>query len=99
AEIAAPFVGPGETFRIELKLYTAEELTRHTRRWKATWVPWAVIAGGAAVGIAGGLMEVAANSSYKDFDNAVAKCVSASSTSSCKSVPSITNLRDSGDSK
>ena len=29
--INAPFIGPGENFRIELKLYTAEELTRYNR--------------------------------------------------------------------
>ena len=38
--VDAPFIDPGETFRIELKLYTAEELTRYKRRWKErTWVP------------------------------------------------------------
>ena len=38
AQIDAPFVGPGEHFRIELKLYTHEELTRYKRRWDTTWI-------------------------------------------------------------
>lgn len=49
AHIGAPFIGPGEKFRIELKLYTAEELTRYHRKWEATWMPWTVAAAGVVV--------------------------------------------------
>jgi hypothetical protein len=52
--INAPFIGPSENFRIELKLYTAEELTRYNRRWQSTWLPYAVLGGGVALGVLGG---------------------------------------------
>jgi hypothetical protein len=98
AEIDAPFIGPGETFRIELKLYTAEELTRHKRLWKSTWVPWLVVGAGVAIAGGGALLEMSANSSYKDFDDAVAKCTAASGTG-CANDSSIKSKRDSGDTK
>ena len=34
--INAPYIGPGEKFRIELKLYTTEKLTRYHHKWQAT---------------------------------------------------------------
>jgi hypothetical protein len=98
AEIEAPFIGPGEVFRIELKLYTAEELTRYKRRWKARWMPYAVIGGGVVVGLLGGAMELSANSSYSDFDAAVARCA-AQGGGSCADTASIQSMRDSGDTK
>ncbi len=100
AEIEAPFIGPGETFRIELKLYTAEELTRTKRRWNATWLPYAVIGGGVAMGLAGAGLELSANSSYQGFDDAVAKCVADSGAmSACASSSDLQGMRDSGDTK
>lgn len=99
ARITAPFIGPGETFRIELKLYTAEELTRYRRRWNRTWVPYAVIGGGALIGIAGGLFELSASSTYKDYDDAVAKC-STDNNSACPSTRTdLLDMRKSGDTK
>src|SRR5690606_8428506 len=69
--INAPYVEPGQNFRIELKLYTAEELTRYNRRWNATWMPYAVIGAGAALGVVGIGLELSANASYNDYDMAV----------------------------
>ncbi|MGE0551472.1 MAG: PEGA domain-containing protein [Kofleriaceae bacterium] len=99
--VDAPFIGPGETFRIELKLYTAEELTRYKRRWQRTWVPYAVIGAGVAAGIAGGLLELSARSSYDDFDTRVARCnEAAGGNAGCDiTTPGLTDLRDSGDTK
>jgi hypothetical protein len=98
ARVTAPFIGPGETFRIELKLYTAEELTRYRRRWDTTWMPYAVIGGGALVGLIGGALELSANSSYKDFDTAVAKCNTAA-MGCASSTPGLVDMRNSGDTK
>lgn len=95
AEIEAPFIGPGEVFRIELKLYTAEELTRYKRRWNAKWMPWAVIGGGVLVGLVGGALELSASSSYRDFDDAVAKC----GATGCSNAEELISKRDSGDTK
>jgi hypothetical protein len=97
ARVNAPFIGPGETFRIELKLYTAEELTRYRRRWDQAWMPYAVIGGGALVGLIGGGLELAANSNYKDFNTAVAKCNTPAM--GCAVTPSLLDMRSSGDTK
>ena len=98
ARVTAPFIGSGETFRIELKLYTAEELTRYNRKWNTTWMPYAVIGGGAALALAGGLFELSAQSSYKDFNTAVANCNMP--TMGCPvSKPGLLDMRNSGDTK
>lgn len=101
ARVTAPFIGPGETFRIELKLYTAEELTRHHRVWQRTWMPYTVIGAGVLVGIVGGLFELSASSSYKDFDNAIAKCAMQSAPMGCsvEQNPGLLDPRHSGDTK
>ena len=95
--ITAPFIGPGETFRIELKLYTAEELTRYNRRWNATWMPYAVMGGGVALGIAGVAFELAADSSYNDYDKRVAACNM--NNAGCPTTAALTDMRTSGDTK
>lgn len=95
--INAPFIGPGEKFRIELKLYTAEELTRYHRRWDATWMPYAVIGGGVLVGAIGGLFEISARSSYSDYDMKVAAC--SMNNSGCPASSELTDLKKSGDGK
>jgi hypothetical protein len=98
ARVTAPFIGPGETFRIELKLYTIEELTRYRRRWDRTWMPYTVIGAGALVGIVGGIFELSARSSFNDFDTAVAKCNTAAMGCSA-STPGLLDMRSSGNTK
>jgi hypothetical protein len=93
--INAPFIGPGENFRIELKLYTAEELTRYNRRWDATWMPYAVMGSGVALGALGVVFELSAKGKYNDYDKAVAAC--STSTMGCETNSAITDLRSSGD--
>lgn len=95
--ITAPFIGPGEHFRIELKLYTAEELTRYNRRWDATWMPYAVIGGGVAMGIVGVGLELAAGSSYNDYDKRVSAC--SMQNAGCPTTAELTDIRKSGDTK
>jgi tetratricopeptide (TPR) repeat protein len=95
--INAPFIGPGENFRIELKLYTAEELTRYNRRWQATWMPYAVLGAGVATGMLGVVLELSANASYNDYDKAVADCNV--QNMGCPTTTDITSIRDSGDTK
>lgn len=99
AQVDAPFIGPGETYRLELTLYTAEELTRHKRKWEAKWMPYAVVGGGIALGLAGVLLEVSANSSYDDYDAAVAKCNTDSMSMGCANDGSVADMRKSGDTK
>ncbi len=97
-EAEASFIGPGETFRIELNLYSQEELTRTKRRWNAKWMPYAVLGGAVAVGAFGALMQVSAGSSYDDFDAAVARCNETSNNMGCDA-DTVVDMRDSGDTK
>lgn len=99
AQVDAPSIEPGQKFRIELQLYTSEELTRYKRRWDATWMPYAVIGAGVVLGGVGALMATSAQSSYDDFDKAVARCNDESSGTGCMVDSSISKLRDSGDTK
>jgi hypothetical protein len=102
AQVDAPFIGPGETYRLELTLYTAEELTRFKRRWDAKWMPYAVIGGGVAMALVGVGLELSANSSYNEYDAAVARCSSATNNMGCTDMGEIANIqsmRESGDTK
>ncbi|HEY4245186.1 MAG TPA: hypothetical protein VGM88_35460 [Kofleriaceae bacterium] len=74
ARITAPYVGPGEHFRIELKLYTAEELTRYKRKWDRVWAPYTVIGAGVVVGLGAVGAELLARHDYREFDKEVAAC-------------------------
>jgi tetratricopeptide (TPR) repeat protein len=96
ARITAPFIGPGEAFRVELKLYTAEELTRYHRRWEQAWIPYAVIGAGALAGAVGGGLELSARASYRDYDAAVTRC---SADAPCTTTPGLRALRDRGDTR
>jgi hypothetical protein len=100
-EVDAPFVGPGEHFRIELKLYTVAELTRYRRRWDATWMPYAVLGGGVFVGAVSSLLALSATSNYADYDRKVQQCSMGVGvgTSGCDATPSLTSIRNSGDTK
>ncbi len=95
--VNAPYIGGGEKFRIELRLYTAEELTRYTRRWQTTWMPYAVIGAGLVVGFAGGLLEESAASSYRQYDSKVAACNMMNM--GCPQSSTLSDLRSSGDTK
>jgi hypothetical protein len=99
ARVTAPFIGPGETFRIELKLYTAEELTRYRRRWDRTWMPYAVIGAGALVGLIGGGLELSASSTYSDYQSSVAKCNTAAKGCELDKNQNLVDMRKSGDTK
>jgi hypothetical protein len=97
ARVNAPYVGPGEHFRIELKLYTADELTRYHRRWSATWLPYAVAGGGLALGAAAAVFEVSAQHSYRDYDAKVKACNQ--NDAGCPQSAALTDLRNTGDTK
>ena len=95
--INAPFIGPGENFRIELKLYTSEELTRYNRRFKATWMPYTVLGTGVALGLTGVVLELSANASYNNYDKQVAACNMGNM--GCPTTTELQSIRESGDTK
>jgi tetratricopeptide (TPR) repeat protein len=95
--IGAPFIGPGETYRIELKLYTAEELTRYNRRWQTKWMPYAVLGAGVAIGLGGVVLELSAGATYNDYDKKVVACNM--NNLGCPTTNELTSIRESGDTK
>lgn len=99
AQVDAPFIGPGETYRLELTLYTADELTRYKRQWSSKYMPYAVVGGGIVLGLVGVGLELSANSSYSDYDTAVAKCNADASSAGCSNMGSVADMRKSGDTK
>lgn len=98
ARVTAPFIGPGEKFRIDLKVYTAEELTRFRRKWQNTWFPYIFLGAGAVVGLTAGGLELSAQSSYDQYNTKVAACNTTAAGCSTNT-PGITSQRDSGDTK
>ena len=97
ARIKAPYIGPGEHFRIELKLYTAEDLTRYHRKFDKTWIPYAVAGGGLVVAGVGALLQLSAKSSYNDFDKRIEAC--SMNNSGCTASSDLTSIKNSGDTK
>ncbi|HSR99944.1 MAG TPA: hypothetical protein VLM79_22975 [Kofleriaceae bacterium] len=99
ARVETPFVGAGETFRINLKVYTTPELTRYSRKWDSAWVPWTVMGAGAAIVLTGGLLQIAAQSDYDEFNKQVLACNTPQQACEIAKHKEITNIRESGDSK
>jgi hypothetical protein len=98
ARIVAPYIGPGEKYRIELKVYTLDDTTRYRTKWQNTWFPYAVLGAGAVVGLTAGALELSAQSSYDEFNTRVAACNT--TTAGCPTAtPGIVSLRDSGNTK
>jgi PEGA domain len=93
--VEAPYIGPGETMRFTLKLFSAEELTRHKRMWKATWIPWTVAGTGGAIAIASGVLYAAGRSDIQDFDARITQC----GTMGCEITSELQDMRQSGDTK
>jgi tetratricopeptide (TPR) repeat protein len=75
-------LGPGEVMRLELKLFTDDELTRERRAMPA-WVPWVVLGGGAVVVGAGGFLHAQARDELDDYDAAIQSCAAASPSGGC----------------
>ncbi len=93
--VEAPYIGPGETMRFSLKLFSDKELTRYKRRWDATWMPWAVAGAGGAIAIGAGVLLVSGRSDISDFDARISEC----GTEGCPITGELTDMRESGDTK
>jgi hypothetical protein len=67
------FLGPGTKKDIDINLYTVDDLTFERRKF-ASWIPYAVMGGGAVVGVIGGIIHAGATSRYDDFDAFIEAC-------------------------
>lgn len=93
--VEAPYIGPGETMRFALTLYSAKELTRYRRRWSRTWFPWSVAGGGGALAIAAGVLYASGRSDVRDFDARITRC----GPTGCPITAELTDMRDRASSK
>jgi hypothetical protein len=82
---------PGETTKLDMRVYTAEELTRYRRSW-SPWKPWALLGAGAALAASGGYFHMQARSNFRDFDAGINLC------GGCVPEPDLANKRTRGDS-
>ncbi len=82
---------PGESVKLELKLFTVDELTEYKRRWSA-WKPWAVVGAGALVVAGGGIIHLQARNSFRDFDTGILSC-----STGCVPTPELANKLTRGD--
>jgi hypothetical protein len=98
ARIVAPYIGPGEKYRVELKVYTAEDLRRYRTKWANTWFPYAIVGAGAVFGLTAGVLKLSAQSSFDDFNARVAAC-NTMAAGCAATTPGITSERDSGNTK
>ncbi|WP_164018787.1 PEGA domain-containing protein [Pyxidicoccus trucidator] len=82
---------PGEKVQVQLKLYTADDVTRYRRRWSG-WLPWSVMGAGMAVAGSGALLHQRAQDRLDALDTEVAAC-----TEGCFPGPTVVRLRNQAD--
>ncbi|MHB8875343.1 MAG: hypothetical protein ACYC8T_16785 [Myxococcaceae bacterium] len=81
----------------ELKLFTAEDLTEYRRRWSG-YVPWAVVAGGAALAGGGYGLHSAARGSFAGYDQQIRECAASQvETGGCVPSVAVAGQRQRGD--
>lgn len=85
----------GETTAIEMKLYTAAELTEYRRLWPV-WVPWLVVGLGAAAAGGGAGLHAASAGAFQAFDRGVAGCLSPD-TGGCRPSVALLAQKQTGD--
>ncbi|MBM7113453.1 hypothetical protein [Archangium primigenium] len=64
---------PGETLSLDMKLFTANDLTRYRRRWSAA-MPWLVMGAGAALTGGGVLLHLQSRERFNAFDTGINAC-------------------------
>jgi hypothetical protein len=77
-----PMLPPGVKTTVDLKLYTAEELTHYKRRWHQA-MPWSILAAGVVVAAVGGILHWQAGEKMKEYDSGVSACSMGSMNGGC----------------
>ncbi|MCG8418545.1 MAG: hypothetical protein MJE77_11435 [Proteobacteria bacterium] len=85
-----------DNLSLELKLYTAEDVTGYRRRW-SRWKPWTVFGVGTALALTGAGFHWAAVSNYDDFDQRIEDCRTDPNRPGCRETEDILPIRDRAD--
>jgi len=93
-------LGAHETMRLNLKLFTDEELTRE-KRVMPNWIPYAAGGFGLVMLGVGGLMQQQANSTMKTYDAEIALCSQSTTSHGCDmaSSPQYADKKHSAETK
>lgn len=91
-----PILLAGQKHVIDLKVYTADELTHYKRRW-ANALPWSVLAGGIVIAGAGGIMHWQAASKISAYDSGVSACSAQSMSGGCHPDSALSDKRTAGE--
>jgi hypothetical protein len=77
-----PMLLPGEKTTLDLKMYTAEQLTRYKRRWSQA-LPIGLLVTGIVIAGGGGIMHWQANEQFKQYDTGVTTCSAGNALGGC----------------
>jgi hypothetical protein len=91
-----PTLPAGETTKIELRMFTAEQLTHYKRRWPL-YMPLAVLAAGVVVAGVGGILQWQASESFKAYDSGIGSCSLGSATGGCTPNGALAGKRSAGE--
>jgi hypothetical protein len=91
-------LGAHETMRLNLKLFTDEELTRE-KHAMPTWIPYVVAGGGLVILGLGGLEQQQANSKMKTYDAQIATCAQTDPSHGCSMASSPTFAKQKSDAE
>jgi tetratricopeptide (TPR) repeat protein len=91
-----PTLPAGEKTKIDLRMFTAEQLTRYKRRWPL-YMPVAVLAAGIVAAGVGGILQWQASESFKAYDRGIASCSLGSATSGCTPNGALAGKRSAGE--
>jgi hypothetical protein len=86
---------PGETTKIELHMFTADQLTRYKRRWPG-YMPVVVLVAGAVVAGIGGILQWQAIEAFHSYDNGITSCSAGSMTGGCTPSSGLSDKRSTG---
>lgn len=87
---------PGEVSSFDLQLFKAGDLTQYRRRWD-TWVPWSVVAAGAAVVGTGVALHMSSNTAFKSYDSEISNCSKSSDSGGCIPTPTVLGEKSRGE--
>jgi tetratricopeptide (TPR) repeat protein len=92
----SPMLPPGQKTTIDMKLFTADDLTHYKRRWP-NWIPWTTLGAGVLLAGVGGILHWQASESFKQYDQGVARCAMAGMTGGCMPDGALAGKKASGE--